>query len=110
MSNNDYKMWELDQNHREIAEHIGLDAFNKLMWLCGGEFLYIPKQDKAWKRARNEKIVNEYGCYSVKELARKYSLSERRIRQIIDDENQMQQVLKPSLVREGGPPLVVDEQ
>ncbi|MBR4879529.1 MAG: hypothetical protein IKU13_06825 [Clostridia bacterium] len=90
MSSNDYKMWELDQNHREIAEHIGLDAFNKLMWLCGGEFLYIPKQDKAWRRARNEKIVGEYGRYSVKELARKYSLSERRIRQIIDDENQVQ--------------------
>ena len=46
MSDNSFKPYELDPNYRAIADHIGIDAFNKLVWLCGGEVLYIPKNDK----------------------------------------------------------------
>ena len=90
MSSNEYKSWELDQNYREIADHIDIEAFNKLLWLCGGEHLYIPKTDKVWRRERNKRILEDFNGGNIKALARKYSLSERRIQQIVNESREVQ--------------------
>ncbi len=90
MSDNDFKPWELDSNNRMIADHIGIDNFNKLVWLCGGELLYIPKKDRVWRRGRNRRIKAEFNGGNTKALAQKYSLSERRIQQIVSESRGVQ--------------------
>ena len=90
MSSSEFKPWELDPNYRAIADHIGIEAFNKLLWLCGGEHLYIPKTDKVWRRERNKRIIADFNGGNIKELARKYSLSERRIQQIVNESREVQ--------------------
>ena len=90
MSDNSFKPYELDPNYRAIADHIGIDAFNKLVWLCGGEVLYIPKNDKKWRLERNRRIAEDYCGGNSRALARKYGLSERRIQQIVNEERGVQ--------------------
>lgn len=74
------------REHREIAEYIGVDAYKKLAYLCGGELLYIPKMSGLTRSERNKKLFKEFDGKNYKILAKKYSLSERRVREIINEE------------------------
>lgn len=69
--------------HREIAEYIGVDAYKKLVYLCGGELLYIPKLSKLTRDERNRNLISEFDGKNYRQLAKKYSLSERRVREIV---------------------------
>lgn len=49
-----------------------------------GNRIYIPKNEKSIKRARNQQIVNEYDSgSSVRDLSLRYYLSEKQIRNIL---------------------------
>lgn len=82
---------DLSENQREIAEVIGLDTYISLTQYFGGESPYIPKFDELVKDPRNREIRKKYNGYNSTELARKYSLSERYIRQLTSDLRKMRQ-------------------
>lgn len=69
---------------REIAEVIGPDATEKLADHFEGCRLYVPK--RALSEVRNRKIRHEYNGGNADELARRYSITSRRIYQILQVE------------------------
>lgn len=82
--------------HREheLAKLIGIESAEKLASKCGGEEVEIPKMLAASIAGRNAEIKNEYKTQSQRQLALKYQLTERQIRNIVtggngEDENQM---------------------
>ncbi len=76
---------QLDGDSRELAEVIGIDAFKKLVEVYGGSsILYVPNFANLRVTVRDRRLTQEYNSgKTVKQLARKYQLSERRVHQII---------------------------
>ena len=68
--------------YRDIAEQIGVEGFIKLAELIGGATIYIPKADSFLRPVRDLRIKQEFNGYNHTELAKKYNLSERWIREI----------------------------
>jgi len=67
---------------RDIAEEIGIENFIKLAELIGGTTFYLPKADTILRPIRDQKIKQDFNGYNHIDLAKKYNLSERWIRNI----------------------------
>lgn len=76
---------DIEIEYRDIAEVVGLDCFMKLACLCGGQNIYIPKSDTLCRSARNRQIKKSFNGENYREIARKYNLSERRVRTILNN-------------------------
>lgn len=68
--------------YREIAEAIGIENFVKLTQLVGGSTIYLPKPESVVRPARDAKIREEFNGYNHKELAKRYDVTERWVRQL----------------------------
>lgn len=79
------KMSDLPDGQKEVALLIGLDNYKKLIKEYGGVTIYIPKSDGFELAYRNIQIRNEFNGYNYRELAKKYGLSEVRVRSIVND-------------------------
>ena len=79
----DLRLDDLTENQRAIAEYIGIEAYVKLSFLCGGTRPYITKRDEIIKDARDRRIKKEYNGCNIDVLAMKYDLTDVRIRQIL---------------------------
>ncbi|MBL8499573.1 MAG: hypothetical protein JNL77_03150 [Nitrosomonas sp.] len=84
---------EISADHA-IARLIGIDAAEKLASVYGGEELQLPKMLAASIARRNVEIRSEYRTHSQRQLALKYHLTERQIRNIVtggngEDDSQM---------------------
>ena len=78
---------DLSQEHQGIADLIGLDVFKTLERKYGGTYLYIPKEDNITRPILNTMIKTEFTGSNIRELAKKYQLSEVQIRYIIAPKN-----------------------
>ena len=67
-----------------LDEHLGLDAANSLRSVFGGEAITVPMLYDQMLAARNRNIVADYGVISMLEMVRKYRLSQRQIRTILN--------------------------
>lgn len=76
---------DLYGQQRDIAEVIGLAAYIELTKTFGGDDIYVQKYTELLKIPRNKHIRDEFTGYNSAELARKYDLSERYIRNICAD-------------------------
>lgn len=75
---------DLPESFRELAELIGMDAVLRISAQFGGEKLHIYQIASLARAARDRAIIAEYKSGSgYMELARKYSVTTTRIRQII---------------------------
>ena len=87
----------IPERYRPIAELIGLENLIKLADYSKGDTLYIPSSDFFLRPIRDQRIREEYRGSNSHQLAKKYNLSERRIREICEglrpepelDENQL---------------------
>lgn len=77
----------LPEQHRKIAEVIGVDATIKLCETYGGMNLYIPMMDAVRTAERDRAIREEYNGANVARLARKHSLSVRAVYAIVQGTN-----------------------
>ena len=68
--------------YRDIAEEIGVINFIKLVEIIGGSTFYIPKSESFLRPVRDIRIKQEFNGCNHTELAKKYNLSERWIREI----------------------------
>ncbi|GAB6158295.1 hypothetical protein JCM39194_14950 [Desulfotomaculum varum] len=71
--------------YREIAEAIGVGNFVKLTQLVGGTTIYLPKTESIVRPVRDAKIREEFNGYNHMELAKKYDVTERWVRQLCGD-------------------------
>lgn len=85
MTEHPIQIEDLPASYREIAEEIGLWAAWRLMQIRGGEKIYIPKTDCIDAAVRNKAIRTEFNGANIRELARKYGLTETWIREILTE-------------------------
>lgn len=78
---------DIPEEHRDIAETMGLEAYLALSLLCGGQNLYIPKREALERAARNREIRARFNGGNYRALACQYRLSERQIRKIIQQKD-----------------------
>lgn len=83
----DIKLKDLQGDQRELAEIIGLESYLSLVKIYGGTTIYIAKIDKLQNIKRDAEIVKAFNGYNYKQLARKYRLAERTVREIITRAN-----------------------
>lgn len=81
------KYEDLNQEQQGFVDLIGLDVFKTLVRKCGGTYLYIPKEDNITRPTRNAMIKTEFTGSNIRELAKKYQLSEVQIRSIVAPKN-----------------------
>ena len=81
------KYENLSQEQQTLADLVGLDVFKALVRKCGGTCVYIPKEDNITRPIRNTMIKTEFTGSNIRELAKKYQLSEVQIRSIIAPKN-----------------------
>ncbi len=80
------KLTSLDQlqdDQRDLAELIGLEAYKKLIANFAGNPLYIQKADSVLKNARDIEIRNKFDGSNYKELALEYDLAVSTVRDIV---------------------------
>lgn len=69
-----------------LYELVGLERFLKIIDTAGGEFLYFPKRSTLERDLRRQAILQEFDGGNIRQLARKYGLSERHVRTIVHQE------------------------
>ena len=78
--NEGIRLDELKEQHREYAEMIGVENLIRLSEAYGGTSIYIPKIDDMLKNAA---IIREFDGGNIKQLARKYGVSERTVYRLV---------------------------
>lgn len=74
---------DLQENHREIAEVVGIEGMLKLCKAFGGSGIYIPQQKELVKNKVYSNIYKEYNGSNIKSLAAKYDVSEATVYNIV---------------------------
>jgi hypothetical protein len=74
---------ELPEGYRQMAAVVGVENTLKLAEYLGGMHVYFPKLDSLMKRRRDERIRREFTGLNHRELARKYGLTEKWVRKIV---------------------------
>lgn len=69
-----------------LYELVGMERFLKIIDTAGGEFLYFPKRSTLERALRRQAIVKEYDGTNLRQLSRKYGLTDRHIRTILQEE------------------------
>lgn len=76
---------DLQDNHREIAEVIGVEAMIKLSKAYGGNNIYIPQSKELVKNKIYANIYEEFDGSNLKELTVKYNVSKSTVYNIVHD-------------------------
>lgn len=72
-----------NEEQRHLAQTIGISAYISLVKEYGGTSVYVFKEDSLTKAIRDEKIKKEFNGSNYSYLARKYNLTDQRIRAIV---------------------------
>ena len=76
---------DLDEEQRELAERIGLDAYKRLVASYAGNPINVRMPERVTMKLRNEKIKADFNGYNYAELSKKYGLCKNQIRNIVAD-------------------------
>ena len=68
---------------------VGLTSAKKLVEVFGGDAFYFPKAESVIRTARNRRIYKEFTGYNHRELAAKYNLTTRYIRDIVQEQRRI---------------------
>ena len=74
---------DLQQQHREYAEIIGIDNLLKLAEAFGGTSIYIPKKKELVKNQIYAAIYKEFDGSNLPELTQKYGVSKSTVYKIV---------------------------
>lgn len=74
-----------------LCDIVTMEQMLRIIDTAGGEVLYIPKRQTLEQPLRRDAICREYDGYNMRQLGRKYGLTERRIRTILREEGLLQQ-------------------
>lgn len=75
---------DIPEEYRDLAEVLGVETFLRLVSLCGGQDLYIPKRESLERGPRDRAIRARFDGGNYRALAVQYRLSERQIRKIVN--------------------------
>ena len=75
---------DVPENLKSVAYAIGIDAFRSLIKCAGGTSVYLPSERCITKPVR-DRVIRESFCGDYKEMARRFGISEVRVRKIVGD-------------------------
>lgn len=81
-----FSLEDLQEQHREIAEVIGIENMVKLSEVFGGSSIYIPQKRELLKNRIYKAISEEFDGGNIKKLAAKYQVSEATIYKIVKEQ------------------------
>lgn len=81
----DLTLDDLQENHREIADAVGLEGLKLLCEAFGGSGIYVPQYRELVKNKVYSSIYEEYNGSNIKALAAKYDVSESTVYNIVRD-------------------------
>ena len=73
---------DVPENLKSVAYAIGIDAFRSLIKCAGGTSVYLPSERCITKPVR-DRVIRESFCGDYKEMARRFGISEVRVRRIV---------------------------
>lgn len=76
---------DLQEQHREIAEAVGIEGMIRLTDAFGGNPIYIPKKRELVKNRVYRMILDEYDGTNIKDLAVRYDVCESTVYNIVRD-------------------------
>ena len=77
---------DVPENLKSVAYAIGIDAFRSLIKCAGGTSIYLPSERCITKPVR-DRVIRESFCGDYRELAKRFGLSEVRIRRIVGEKS-----------------------
>ena len=77
---------DLPENLKSVAYAIGIDAFRSLIKCAGGTSVYLPSERCITKPVR-DRVIRESFCGDYKEMARRFGISEVRVRKIVGEKS-----------------------
>lgn len=80
------RLEDLQEQHRQYAEVIGIDNLLALSENFGGMQIYIPKKDELLKIKKYKAISDEFDGSNIKDLAVKYDVSESTVYRIVREQ------------------------
>lgn len=87
------KKEDLPDSCQHLVDIIGIENMVRLMKECGGTYFYIPKSDSLIRTLRDRAIRQEYEKgTSIRNIAMKCSLTESRVRTILFEQGDPNQV------------------
>lgn len=87
---------DLQGQHREIAEAVGIEGMIRLSKVFGGNPIYIPEMKKLTKNKVYQQILDEYDGTNIKELAVKYGVCKSTVYNILKNKISKKSVKKKS--------------
>jgi len=75
----------------ELTAIVGGDTALKLCLNLGGTGIYFPKLDALLRNIRNRKIKNDFDGSNHRRLALQYNLSEKTVREILNNDGDHRQ-------------------
>jgi Mor family transcriptional regulator len=75
---------ELPDLYQEMADLVGMACTLVLAGHFAGSSLYFPKLERTMLRRRNRQIRSEFKDGNLRDLSRRWGLSTRHLRQIIN--------------------------
>lgn len=76
---------DLQEQHKLIAQAVGIDGLFKLSDSFGGSGIYIPQKRELVKNKVYAMISEEYDGTNIKELAYAYEVSESTVYNVVRD-------------------------
>ena len=77
---------DVPENLKSVAYAIGIDAFRSLIKCAGGTSVYLPSERCITKPVR-DRVIRESFCGDYKEMARRFGISEVRVRMIVGEKS-----------------------
>ncbi len=81
----DLTIEDLQEQHRDFAEALGMENLIKLSEHFGGTSIYVPQKRELVKQRVYGMIRKEYDGTNIKDLASKYDVSESTVYNVIRD-------------------------
>jgi len=75
---------DLPEVYQEMAAVVGVEATLRLAQVYAGTSVYFPKLERALLGIRNRVIRREFDGANIRELARRWGLSARHVRYIVN--------------------------
>ena len=77
---------DVPENLKSVAYAIGIDAFRSLIKCAGGTSVYLPSERCITKPVR-DRVIKESFCGDYKEMAKRFGISEVRVRRIVGEKS-----------------------
>lgn len=82
----DITLEDLQEQHRQIAECVGVPGFLKLVEMFGGNGIYIPQMREVVKLKAYRMIQKEFDGTNIKALSKKYGVSESTVYNVVREQ------------------------